>query len=99
MYAPGEVGAHSEFYGDLGFDSIMYLELMDELEAALPQLGPIYMDELVDHLGSVGQLVTALRRQSPVVLGMTARTGRHPATSNDDLAGDGRKGMPEVSTA
>jgi hypothetical protein len=30
---------------------------------------------------------------------MTACTERHPAAPNDGVAGEGQKGMPEVSTA
>jgi len=30
---------------------------------------------------------------------MTACTERHPAAPNDGLAGEGQKGMPEVSAA
>ncbi|MER5641539.1 beta-ketoacyl synthase N-terminal-like domain-containing protein [Kitasatospora sp. NPDC002227] len=57
-YAVSELNAHSRLYEDLGFDSVMVMELKTRIEKklALPEAIPV--QDLLPHLGSVGTLIT-----------------------------------------
>ncbi|MGW1642095.1 type I polyketide synthase [Streptomyces lavendulae] len=55
-YAPGRVDRQSRFYEDLGFDSVMIMQLKDRIETSLPQAGGIAVQQLLPALRSVGTL-------------------------------------------
>ncbi|AUG78815.1 Polyketide synthase [Kitasatospora sp. MMS16-BH015] len=57
-YTVAELNAHSRLYEDLGFDSVMVMELKTRIEKklALPEAIPV--QDLLPHLGSVGTLIT-----------------------------------------
>ncbi|MEU6234601.1 beta-ketoacyl synthase N-terminal-like domain-containing protein [Kitasatospora sp. NPDC047058] len=65
-YAPELVSPTARFYEDLGFDSVMIMQLKDAVEARLPQAGEVSIHQLLPALRSVtslaelyGELVTA----------------------------------------
>ncbi|MBO8193158.1 acyltransferase domain-containing protein [Streptomyces oryzae] len=49
------------FYDDLGFDSVMLMELKYRLEARFPELGELSMPEMLPSLVSIGTLAAYLR--------------------------------------
>ncbi|EFL20198.1 malonate decarboxylase, epsilon subunit [Streptomyces sp. C] len=55
-YAPERVDRNSRFYEDLGFDSVMIMQLKDRIETSLPQAGGIAVQQLLPALRSVGTL-------------------------------------------
>lgn len=55
-YAPERVDRRSRFYEDLGFDSVMIMQLKDRIETSLPQAGGIAVQQLLPALRSVGTL-------------------------------------------
>ncbi|MQY14096.1 6-deoxyerythronolide-B synthase EryA2, modules 3 and 4 [Streptomyces sp. RB5] len=66
--AVAEVGGHARekvvrgarFYEDLGFDSVMIMQLKDRVEHRLPQAGEVSVQELLPALRSVGSLADFL---------------------------------------
>ncbi|MER5768704.1 type I polyketide synthase [Streptomyces sp. NPDC001985] len=67
-YAPGEVSPHSLLYEDLGFDSVMVMELKDRVQERLPGLAELSVQDLLPRLSSVGDLIGFLRdRAGPAV--------------------------------
>lgn len=66
--AVAEVGGHSveqvvdsaRFYEDLGFDSVMIMQLKDQVETRLPQVGEVSVQQLLPALRSVGSLAEFL---------------------------------------
>ncbi|WP_326700512.1 acyltransferase domain-containing protein [Streptomyces sp. NBC_01754] len=60
-YAPAELPAHLRLYEDLGFDSVMVMELKNRIEEKLPATGPLTVQDLLPRLTSVGALIGFLR--------------------------------------
>ncbi|MGW3150092.1 type I polyketide synthase [Streptomyces sp. NPDC001177] len=66
--AVAEVGSYpleqvvhtARFYEDLGFDSVMIMQLKDRIEARLPHLGEVSVQQLLPALRSVGTLAQFL---------------------------------------
>jgi acyl transferase domain-containing protein len=66
--AVAEVGGHdlaqvvdsARFYEDLGFDSVMIMQLKDQVETRLPQVGEVSIQQLLPALRSVGSLAEFL---------------------------------------
>ncbi|MEU6644635.1 beta-ketoacyl synthase N-terminal-like domain-containing protein [Saccharomonospora sp. NPDC046836] len=54
---------------DLGFDSIMAMRFVDELE---PRIGPLDLEALLPHLTTVGSLITHFERAHPAPEGAPA---------------------------
>ncbi|MFF4017247.1 type I polyketide synthase [Streptomyces sp. NPDC001843] len=59
-YPPEQVVATARFYEDLGFDSVMIMQLKDRIEARLPHLGEVSVQQLLPALRSVGTLAQFL---------------------------------------
>ncbi|MBW5485965.1 acyl carrier protein, partial [Streptomyces bambusae] len=55
-YEPERVVRAARFYEDLGFDSVMIMQLKDRLEARLPQASGITVPRLLPALRTVGTL-------------------------------------------
>ncbi|WP_030692728.1 type I polyketide synthase [Streptomyces globisporus] len=55
-YPPGEVVPDARFYEDLGFDSVMIMQLKDRIEAGLPTLGEVSVPRMLPALRSVASL-------------------------------------------
>jgi acyl transferase domain-containing protein len=62
-YVPAQISARSRLYEDLGFDSVMAMELKDRLEARLSGLGALSTQELLPVMASAGDLAEFLRRK------------------------------------
>ncbi|MFD7986668.1 type I polyketide synthase [Kitasatospora indigofera] len=60
-YPPEEISVRSRLYQDLGFDSVMVMELKSRIEAQLPAVGELSVQELLPRLSTVGELVGHLR--------------------------------------
>ncbi|KAB1140656.1 acyltransferase domain-containing protein [Streptomyces luteolifulvus] len=58
---PQRVHDHDRLHEDLGFDSIRVMELKTRIEDALPQLGPLPIEDLLANLRTVADLVGHLR--------------------------------------
>ncbi|WP_035793665.1 acyl carrier protein [Kitasatospora mediocidica] len=56
----GLPGADARFYDDLGFDSVMLMQLKYRLETRFPELGELSLADMVGSLLSVGTLVEYL---------------------------------------
>ncbi|MCX3061384.1 type I polyketide synthase [Streptomyces beihaiensis] len=59
-YPPEQVTAVTRFYEDLGFDSVMIMQLKDRIENRLPQADGITVPQLLPELRSVGTLAAFL---------------------------------------
>ncbi|MFL0396943.1 type I polyketide synthase [Streptomyces albus] len=59
--APGELDEELRFYDDLGFDSVMLMELKHRLEARFPEVGELSLPEMLSSLVSIGSLAGYLR--------------------------------------
>ncbi|MDG4860560.1 beta-ketoacyl synthase N-terminal-like domain-containing protein [Streptomyces sp. T-3] len=59
-YAPESVGRATRFYEDLGFDSVMIMQLKNRIETRLPQACGITVQQLLPELHSVGTLTAFL---------------------------------------
>ncbi|MBQ0864844.1 type I polyketide synthase [Streptomyces sp. RK75] len=53
---PGELDEELRFYDDLGFDSVMLMELKHRLEERFPELGELSLPEMLSSLVSIGSL-------------------------------------------
>jgi acyl transferase domain-containing protein len=62
-----EVGLGDRFYDDLGFDSVMFMELKYRLEEGFPQLGELSIPEMMSSLVTVETLVGYLLSQLTAV--------------------------------
>ncbi|MFI8768879.1 type I polyketide synthase [Streptomyces sp. NPDC053792] len=71
-YPPGEVVPEARFYEDLGFDSVMIMQLKDRIEAGLPALGEISVPRMLPALRSVASLAHYLNRLLLAETGVTA---------------------------
>ncbi|MFE7974834.1 type I polyketide synthase [Streptomyces shenzhenensis] len=60
-YAGAEIGPHDRLYEDLGFDSVMIMELKNRLEARLAGVAGLTVQDLLPRLSSVGDLIAFLR--------------------------------------
>ncbi|MGW0576029.1 type I polyketide synthase [Streptomyces sp. NPDC002920] len=60
-YAPDEVSRQSLLYEDLGFDSVMIMELKDRLQERLDGLEAMSVQDLLPRLSSVGDLADYLQ--------------------------------------
>ncbi|MFH7340419.1 type I polyketide synthase [Streptomyces sp. KHY 26] len=60
-YTVAEVGPHDRLYEDLGFDSVMIMELKNRLESRLTGIATLSVQDLLPRLSSVGDLVAFLR--------------------------------------
>ncbi|MCM1972459.1 MULTISPECIES: acyl carrier protein [Streptomyces] len=56
-----EVGTDSLLREDLGFDSVLIMQLKYRVEQAVPELGELSLPDMVDSMTSVGSLVAYLR--------------------------------------
>ncbi|WP_086831225.1 type I polyketide synthase [Streptomyces sp. NRRL B-24572] len=59
-YPPGEIVPEARFYEDLGFDSVMIMQLKDRIEAGLPSLGELSVPRMLPALRSVASLADHL---------------------------------------
>ncbi|MFE7995278.1 acyl carrier protein, partial [Streptomyces shenzhenensis] len=59
--AGAEIGPHDRLYEDLGFDSVMIMELKNRLEARLAGVAGLTVQDLLPRLSSVGDLIAFLR--------------------------------------
>ncbi|WP_432108257.1 type I polyketide synthase [Streptomyces sp. AA1529] len=59
--APEELGEDVRFHDDLGFDSVMLMELKYRLEMRFPELGELSLPEMIAGLVSIGSLAAYLR--------------------------------------
>lgn len=60
-YLPSQISPRSRLYEDLGFDSVMAMELKDRLEARLTGLGSLSTQELLPVMATAGELAEFLR--------------------------------------
>ncbi|GGL05846.1 type I polyketide synthase [Streptomyces flaveus] len=60
-YGTDELGPYLRLYEDLGFDSVMVMELKNRIEERLPALAALTVQDLLPRLASVGDLVDFLR--------------------------------------
>ncbi|AQU68945.1 type I polyketide synthase [Streptomyces niveus] len=84
-----DVSPHDRLYEDLGFDSVMIMELKNRLEARLAGIGSLTVQDLLPRLSSVGDLVAFLREFGASVPG--------PVSFGD--TGENRALMEEERTA
>ncbi|MER6915970.1 beta-ketoacyl synthase N-terminal-like domain-containing protein [Streptomyces sp. NPDC000594] len=63
-YAVDEVSPLSLLYEDLGFDSVMVMELKDRIQERLPVVGTMSVQDLLPRLSSVGDLIGYLRERT-----------------------------------
>ena len=61
-YEPAELAPHLRLYEDLGFDSVMVMELKGRIEEQVTGGSELDMQELLLRLSSVGDLIGYLRR-------------------------------------
>ncbi|MGP3977401.1 type I polyketide synthase [Streptomyces sp. 8N114] len=59
--APSELDEDLRFYDDLGFDSVMLMELKYRLEVRFPELGELSLPEMLSSLVSIGSLAAYVR--------------------------------------
>ncbi|MYQ98171.1 phosphopantetheine-binding protein, partial [Streptomyces sp. SID6139] len=59
-YPAGELTRGARFYEDLGFDSVMIMQLKDRIEARLPQVGELAVPDLIPALRSIDSLAVHL---------------------------------------
>ncbi|MFE0010235.1 acyltransferase domain-containing protein, partial [Streptomyces erythrochromogenes] len=59
-YPPERVVPEARFYEDLGFDSVMIMQLKNQVEARLPRLGEVSVQQMLPALRSVGALAEFL---------------------------------------
>ncbi|WP_328874304.1 phosphopantetheine-binding protein [Streptomyces sp. NBC_00287] len=56
-----EVGTDSLLREDLGFDSVLIMQLKYRVEQAVPELGELSLPDMIGSMTSVGSLVAYLR--------------------------------------
>ncbi|MFI0822554.1 type I polyketide synthase [Streptomyces sp. NPDC021098] len=64
-YAPEAIVPRSRLYEDLGFDSVMVLELKSQIEERLPGLEPLSVEDLLPRLSSIGDLIGFVSERRP----------------------------------
>ncbi|MEV7995891.1 beta-ketoacyl synthase N-terminal-like domain-containing protein [Streptomyces sp. NPDC086077] len=74
-YTEAEVGPLDRLYEDLGFDSVMVMELKNRLESRLADIGTLTVQDLLPRLSSVGDLVAYLRELGATVPAAAPRGG------------------------
>ncbi|MDJ0744620.1 MAG: beta-ketoacyl synthase N-terminal-like domain-containing protein [Xenococcaceae cyanobacterium MO_167.B27] len=62
-YQDSQISLQDKFSEELGYDSIMLIELKNKLEKALPKLGKLPVTELLANITSVGDLVSYLQNK------------------------------------
>ncbi|MGN5635219.1 acyl carrier protein, partial [Streptomyces sp. AC154] len=62
-YPPDQVNTQARFYEDLGFDSVMIMQLKDQIERRLPQV-EFTVQQLLPALRSVGSLAAFVQERS-----------------------------------
>lgn len=87
-YSPEQVVYGARFYEDLGFDSVMLLNLKDALDAHLPQTSGVSMHQLLPELHSV-EVLTAFLSEWISARGVPAADcgGRRPSTGERTVEG------------
>ncbi|XUL94544.1 acyltransferase domain-containing protein (plasmid) [Streptomyces galilaeus] len=65
-YPREQVDAQARFYEDLGFDSVMIMQLKDRIEQRLPQAAGITVQQLLPALRSVGSLAALVQELTSV---------------------------------
>ncbi|GGJ22718.1 type I polyketide synthase [Streptomyces brasiliensis] len=85
-YTDAEVGPHDRLYEDLGFDSVMIMELKNRLEARLTGIGTVTVQDLLPRLSSVGDLVAFLREIGAAAPGSagTGDVAENPALMEEE---------------
>jgi acyl carrier protein len=68
-YGDADIGPHDRLYEDLGFDSVMIMELKNRVEARLAGIGTLKVQDLLPRLSSVGDLIAFLRELGATVPG------------------------------
>ncbi len=71
-YVPSQISPRSRLYEDLGFDSVMAMELKDRLESRLSGLGALSTQELLPVMASAGELAEFLRAKIAAAAPATA---------------------------
>lgn len=79
-YPLAELGPHQLLYEDLGFDSVMVMELKHRIEEELTDGDELDMQELLPRLSSVGDLIGFLREHPATATATAAGTSTGPAT-------------------
>jgi acyl transferase domain-containing protein len=59
-YQPSEIAATAQFSEELGYDSIMLMQLKNRIEQALPEVGKLSVTELLSHVTYVQDLANFL---------------------------------------
>ncbi|MFJ6759844.1 type I polyketide synthase [Streptomyces sp. NPDC091273] len=59
-YPPERVVREARFYEDLGFDSVMIMQLKNQVEARLPRVGEVSVQQMLPALRTVGSLAAFL---------------------------------------
>ncbi|QNS06053.1 type I polyketide synthase [Streptomyces xanthii] len=73
-YGPDELSPELRLYEDLGFDSVMVMELKSRLEERLTGLGELTVQDLLPRLSTIGDLVSFLHELDAVAPGSEERT-------------------------
>ncbi|WP_326671529.1 type I polyketide synthase [Streptomyces sp. NBC_01257] len=68
-YETAELAPHLRLYEELGFDSVMIMELKNRIEERLTGIGPLTVQDLLPVLSSVGDLVNYLRARDASAAG------------------------------
>ncbi|WP_405404633.1 type I polyketide synthase [Streptomyces sp. NBC_01104] len=68
-YETAELAPHLRLYEELGFDSVMIMELKNRIEERLTGIGPLTVQDLLPVLSSVGDLVNYLRARDASAVG------------------------------
>ncbi|MYZ34567.1 MULTISPECIES: acyltransferase domain-containing protein, partial [unclassified Streptomyces] len=74
-YIDADIGPHDRLYEDLGFDSVMIMELKNRLETRLAGVGTLTVQDLLPRLSSVGDLIAFLRELGATVPGPASSGG------------------------
>ncbi|MEW9533752.1 type I polyketide synthase [Microbispora sp. NPDC049125] len=65
-YAPAEIRLEARLQEDLGYDSVILMQLMDQLKAGFPALGRIPVAEVVPQVATVADLLALVRDPAEV---------------------------------
>ncbi|OII69235.1 type I polyketide synthase [Streptomyces sp. CC77] len=88
-YTGAEVGPRDRLYEDLGFDSVMVMELKNRLESRLTGIGAVQVRDLLPRLTSVGDLVAFLHElgaAAPATAGPSGATAERALTGEERTA-------------